>query len=62
LKVPRVKYVFSVGYRKELEDDYDFRASARKENLELELRFAAPIYLSRYGSRRRPFLAKGLSL
>jgi hypothetical protein len=30
--------------------------------LELELRFAAPIYLSRYGSRPRPFLGKGLSL
>jgi hypothetical protein len=28
-----------------LEDDCDFGASARKENLELELRFAAPIYL-----------------
>jgi hypothetical protein len=34
-------YVFRAGIRKELEEV--FRASARKENLELELRFAALI-------------------
>jgi hypothetical protein len=31
--------------RERVRDDYDFRTSARKENLELELRFAALIYL-----------------
>ncbi len=41
-------YMFSAMYPEgpgRGRDDYDFRTSARKENLELELRFAALIYL-----------------